>query len=121
MPKKKVRKMNQIKKHNFVMEQGVPCSFLLEYNKEVAADDLFAAVRVNASDEEYVGKFDIVKIENVSDDAVTTFKLTLDGDIPQGRYVYDVFVYSNDKPKAKILKGHLLVKGSVSDRGRLNG
>lgn len=113
--------MNQIKQYNFVKEQGVPCSFLLEYNKEVTADDLFAVARVNASDEKYIAKFDIVKIENVSDGAVTTFKLTLDDDIPQGRYVYDVFVYSGDKPKAKILKGHLLVKGSISDRGRLNG
>ena len=103
------------------MEQGVPCSFIIEYNKEVQADDLFAVVRVNASDEEYIDRFTIIKVENVSDDNVTTFKLTLNGDIPQGRYVYDVFVYSNDKPKAKILKGHILVKGSVSDRGRVHG
>ena len=103
------------------MEQGVPCSFIIEYNKEVQADDLFAVVRVNASDEEYIDRFTIIKVENISDDTVTTFKLTLNGDIPQGRYVYDVFVYSNDKPKAKILKGHILVKGSVSDRGRVHG
>lgn len=114
--------MNQIKQYNFVKEQGVPCSFILEYNKEVTADDLFAVVRVNASDEEFVVKFDIVKTENVSDDAVTTFKLTLDGDIPQGRYVYDVFIYdANNQPKTKILKGHVLVQGSVSDRGRVHG
>lgn len=113
--------MSQIKQYNFVKEQGVPCSFILEYNKEVQADALFAVVRANASDEEYIAKFDIVKFENVSDDALSTFKLTLDGDIPQGRYVYDVFVYdSNNRPKTKILKGHVLVKGSVSDRGRLN-
>ena len=112
--------MNQIKQYNFVKEQGVPCSFILEYNKEVAADDLFAVVRVTAGDEEYIARFAIVKVENVSDDAVTTFKLTLNGDIPQGRYVYDVFVYdSNNKPKTKILKGHILVKASISDRGRL--
>ena len=113
--------MKPVQTYNIIKEQGVPCSFILEYNKEVQAEALFAVVRVNTSDEEYVGKFDIVKIENVRDDAVTTFKLTLDGDIPQGRYVYDVFVYSNNKPKTKILKGHVLVKGSVSDRGRLNG
>ena len=113
--------MNQIKQYNFVKEQGVPCSFLLEYNKEVSADDLFAVVRVTAGDEGYIAKFAIAKVENVSDDAVTTFKLILDGDIPAGRYVYDVFVYKNDKPKVKILKGHILVKCSVSDRGRLNG
>lgn len=113
--------MTQIKQYNFVKEQGTPYSFILEYNKEIQASALFAVARVNTSDEEYVFKFDIVKLENVSDDAVSTFKLTLDGDIPQGRYVYDVFVYSGDKPKAKILKGHVLVKGSVSDRGRLNG
>ena len=112
----------KIQQHDFVKEQGVPCSFILEYNKDVAADDLFAVVRVYASDEEYVSKFVIVKIESVSDDAVSTFKLTLDDDIPQGRYVYDVFVYdSNNKPKTKILKGHILVKGSVSDRGRVHG
>ena len=100
----------------------MPCSFLLEYNKEIQADDLFAVVRVNASDEEFVAQFGIIKVENVSDDAVTTLKLTLDGEIPQGRYVYDVFVYDvNNHPKTKILKGHVLVKGSVSDRGRLNG
>lgn len=110
--------MTQIKQYNFVKEQGVPCSFILEYSRDVTADDLFAVVRVNASDEGYVAKFDIVKIENVSDDAVSTFKLTLDGDIPQGRYVYDVFVYSGNKPRAKIVKGYILVKGSVSDRGR---
>lgn len=104
------------------MEQGVPCSFLLEYNKEVTADDLFAVVRITAGDEGYIAKFEIVKVENVSDDAVTTFKLTLNDDIPQGRYVYDVFVYdSNNKPKSKILKGHVLVKGSVSDRGKEHG
>ncbi len=114
--------MNQIKKHNFVMEQGVPCSFLLEYNKEIQANDLFAVVRVNASDEKYVAKLNIAKVENVSEDAISTFKLTLNGDIPQGRYVYDVFIYdSNNKPKSKILKGHVLVKASISDRGRLNG
>ena len=114
--------MTQIKQHNFVMEQGVPCSFIIEYNKEVQADDLFAVVRVDTSDEKYVAKFDISKVENVSDDAVSTFKLTLDGDIPAGRYVYDVFVYGeNNKPKSKILKGNILVKASVSDRGRLNG
>lgn len=115
--------MNPIKQHNFVKEQGLPCSFLLEYNKEVTADDLFAVVRVNASDEKYVAKFDIAKVENVSEDEVSTFKLTLDGDIPAGRYVYDVFVYGeNNKPKSKILKGNILVKASVSDRGRrLNG
>ena len=111
--------MTQIKQYNFVKEQGVPCSFLLEYNKEVAADDLFAVVRVNASDEELVAKFNIVKVDNVSEDAISTFKLTLNGDIPQGRYVYDVFVYdTNKQPKKKILKGHVLVKGSVSNRGR---
>lgn len=111
-----------IQTHNILMEQGVPCSFLLEYNKEVTADNLFAVVRVTAGDDEYIAKFEIVKVENVSDDAVTTFKLTLNDDIPQGRYVYDVFVYdANNKPKSKILKGHVLVKGSVSDRGRLNG
>ena len=122
LSKKKVRKMTQIQQHNFVKEQGVPCSFLLEYNKEIQADDLFAVVRVNASDEEFVAQFGIIKVENVSDDAVTTLKLTLDGEIPQGRYVYDVFVYDvNNHPKTKILKGHVLVKGSVSDRGRLNG
>lgn len=114
--------MNQIKKHNFVMEQGVPCSFLLEYNKEIQANDLFAVVRVNASDEKYVAKLNIAKVENVSEDAISTFKLTLNGDIPQGRYVYDVFIYdSNNKPKSKILKGNVLVKASISDRGRLNG
>ena len=110
-----------IQTHNILMEQGVPCSFILEYNKEVTTDDLFAVVRVNASDEEYVARFTVVKIENVSDDAVTTFKLTLDRDIPQGRYVYDVFVYSGEKPKAKILKGHILIKASISDRGRVHG
>ena len=111
-----------IQTHNILMEQGVPCSFLLEYNKEVTADNLFAVVRVTAGDEEYIAKFEIVKVENVSDDAVTTFKLTLDGDIPQGRYIYDVFVYdANNHPKTKILKGHVLVKGSVSDRGRVHG
>lgn len=110
-----------IQTHNILMEQGVPCSFLLEYNKDVQADDLFAVVRVQASDTESVAKFDIAKVENVSEDAVTTFKLTLDGDITPGRYVYDVFVYdSNNKPRSKILNGHILVKGSVSDRGRLN-
>ena len=115
--------MSQIKQHNFVKEQGVPCSFLLEYNKEVTADDLFAVVRATAGDEEYIAKFDIAKIENVSGDAISTFKLTLDGDIPAGRYVYDVFVYGpNNKPKSKILKGNILVKASISDRGRrLNG
>ena len=114
--------MNQIKKHNFVKEQGVPCSFLLEYNKEIQANDLFAVVRVNASDEKYVAKLNIAKVENVSEDAISTFKLTLNGDIPQGRYVYDVFIYdSNNKPKSKILKGNVLVKASISDRGRLNG
>lgn len=113
--------MTQIKQHNFVIEQGVPCSFLLEYNKEIQADDLFAVVRVNASDEEFVAQFGITKIENISEDAVTTFKLTLDGDIPAGRYIYDVFVYSGDKPKAKILKGHILIKASISDRGRVHG
>ena len=119
--KKKVRKMT-IQTHNILMEQGVPCSFLLEYNKEVKAEDLFAVVRVDTSDEEFVAKFNITKVENVSEDAVSTFKLTLGGDIPQGRHVYDVFVYDqNNKPKYKILKGHILVKGSVSDRGRLNG
>lgn len=113
--------MSQTKQYNFVKEQGVPCSFILEYSRDVSADDLFAVARVNASDEGYVAKFDIIKIENVSDDAVSTFKLTLGSDIPKGRYVYDVFVYdSNNKPKTKILKGHVLVKGSVSDRGRLN-
>lgn len=112
-----------IQTHNILKEQGVPCSFSLEYNKEVTADDLFAVVRVNASDEKYVAKFDIVKVENVSEDEVSTFKLTLDGDIPAGRYVYDVFVYGeNNKPKSKILKGNILVKASISDRGRrLNG
>ena len=111
-----------IQTHNILMEQGVPCSFLLEYNKEVKADDLFAVVRVNASDEEFVAKFNIAKVENVSEDAIVTFKLTLNGDIPQGRYVYDVFIYdSNNKPKSKILKGNVLVKASISDRGRLNG
>ena len=114
--------MNPIKQHNFVMEQGVPCSFIIEYNKEVQADDLFAVVRVDTSDEEFAAKFNITKVENLSEDAVSTFKLTLGGDIPQGRHVYDVFVYDqNNKPKYKILKGHILVKGSVSDRGRLNG
>lgn len=104
------------------MEQGVPCSFIIEYNKEVQADDLFAVVRVDTSDEEFAAKFNITKVENVNEDAVSTFKLTLGGDIPQGRHVYDVFVYDqNNKPKYKILKGHILVKGSVSDRGRLNG
>lgn len=108
--------------HNILMEQGVPCSFLLEYNKEVKAEDLFAVVRVDTNDEKFVAKFNITKVENVSEDAVSTFKLTLGGDIPQGRHVYDVFVYDqNNKPKYKILKGHILVKGSVSDRGRLNG
>lgn len=111
-----------IQTHNILMEQGVPCSFILEYSRDVTADDLFAVVRVTANSDEYLAKFDIVKIENVSDDAVTTFKLSLDSDIPQGRYVYDVFVYdSNNKPKSKILKGHILVKASISDRGRLNG
>ena len=100
----------------------MPCSFLLEYNKEVTADDIFAVVRVNASDEKYVAKLNIAKVENVSEDAISTFKLTLNGDIPQGRYVYDVFVYdTNNHPKTKILKGHILVKASISDRGRLNG
>lgn len=114
--------MIQIKQHNFIKEQGVPCSFILEYNKEIQADDLFAVVRVNTSDNEYVAKFNIAKVENVSEDAIATFKLTLDGDIPQGRYVYDVFVYdANNHPKTKILKGHILVKASISDRGRLNG
>ena len=114
--------MTQIKQHNFVMEQGVPCSFIIEYNKEVQADDLFAVVRVDTSDEEFAAKFNITKVENVNEDAVSTFKLTLGGDIPQGKHVYDVFVYDqNNKPKYKILKGHILVKGSVSDRGRLNG
>ena len=111
-----------IQTHNILMEQGVPCSFLLEYNKEVKAEDLFAVVRVDTNDEKFVAKFNITKVENVSEDAVSTFKLTLGGEIPQGRHVYDVFVYDqNNKPKYKILKGHILVKGSVSDRGRLNG
>lgn len=111
-----------IQTHNILMEQGVPCSFLLEYNKEVKEEDLFAVVRVDTNDEKFVAKFNITKVENVSEDAVSTFKLTLGGDIPQGRHVYDVFVYDqNNKPKYKILKGHILVKGSVSDRGRLNG
>ena len=111
----------EIQTHNFVMEQGVPCSFIIEYNKEVQVDDLFAVVRVNASDDKYVARFDIARVENVNEDAIATFKLTLDGEIPQGRFMYDVFVYENDKPKAKILKGHILVKASISDRGRLNG
>lgn len=110
--------MTQIKQHNFVKEQGVPYSFILEYNKEVATDNLFAVVRSNATDEEIVAKFEVVKTENTNEDVTSTFKLTLDGDIPPGRYVYDVFSYTADKPKSKLLKGYILVKASVSDRGR---
>ena len=110
----------EIQTHNFVVESGVPHIIVLEYNKEVSATDVFAVVRSNASDDEIVARFKIVKIENTDADVTSTFKLTLDGDITPGRYIYDVFVYENDKTKAKILKGHILVKGSVSDRGRLN-
>lgn len=111
----------KIQRHDFVMEQGVPKSIVLEYNKEIVANDLFAVVRSNATDEEIVAKFDVVKIENTDEDVTSTFKLTLDGDIPQGRYVYDVFSYTADKPKSKLLKGYILVKASVSDRGRDRG
>ena len=111
--------MTQIQQHDLVKEQGVPCSFILEYNKEAQAEDLFSVVRVTANSDEYVAKFDIVKLENLDDDAISTFKLTLDNDIPAGRYVYDAFVYdTNNKPKSKILKSHVLVKASISDRGR---
>ena len=114
--------MNQIKQYNFVKEQGVPCSFILEYNKEVSASDVFAVVRSNTTDDDIVAEFKVVKIENTDEDVTSTFKLTLDGDIPQGRHVYDIFIYdTNNKPKAKILKGHILVKASVSDRGRDRG
>ena len=111
----------KIQRHDFVMEQGVPKSIVLEYNKEIVANDLFAVVRSTAVDEEIVAKFDVVKIENTDEDVVSTFKLTLDGDIPPGRYVYDVFSYTADKPKSKLLKGYILVKSSVSDRGRDRG
>ena len=113
--------MNQIQRYNFVKEQGAPCSFILEYNKQVTADDLFAVVRSNATDEEIVAKFEVVKIENTDEDVISTFKLTLDGDIPPGRYIYDVFSYMANKPKSKLLKGYILVKASVSDRGRDRG
>lgn len=111
----------KIQRHDFVMEQGVSKSIVLEYNKEIAANDLFAVVRSNATDEEIVAKFDVVKIENTDEDVVSTFKLTLDGDIPPGRYAYDVFSYTADKPKSKLLKGYILVKASISDRGRDRG
>ena len=111
----------EIQTHNFVMESGIPHIIVLEYNKDVGATDVFAVVRPNANDDEIVARFKVVKIDNTDADVASTFKLTLDGDITPGRYVYDVFVYdSNNKPKSKILKGHVLVKGSVSDRGRLN-
>ena len=111
----------KIQTHNFVVESGVPHIIVLEYNKKVSATDVFAVVRSNASADEIVARFKVVKIENTDADVTSTFTLTLDGAITSGRYVYDVFIYdSNNKPKSKILKGHVLVKGSVSDRGRLN-
>lgn len=110
----------EIQTHNLVMESGIPHIIVLEYSKEVSASDVFAVVRSSATDDNIVAKFEVIQLENTDIDVKSTFKLKLGGDIDPGRYVYDVFVYSNDKPKAKILKGHILVKGSVSDRGRLN-
>ena len=110
----------EIQTHNFVMESGVPHMIILEYSKEVSSSDIFAVVRSSATDDNIVAKFEVIQLENTDIDVKSTFKLTLGGNITPGRYVYDVFRYEDGKPKSKLLKGYILVKASVSDRGRLN-
>lgn len=109
-----------MQKHNIVQEAGVPESIILEYNKAASPSDLFAVVRIKGTDDDIVAKFDIEQVETRSDDPciVRTYRLTLPGTIPPGRYVYDVFRYEGNRPTSKLLWGYLLVRESVSDRGR---
>lgn len=110
----------RIQKHNIVQEAGVPESIILEYNKVASPSDLFAVVRVKGTDDDIVAHITIEQVATQSDDPciVSTYRLTLPGTIPPGRYVYDVFRYEGDSPTSKLLWGYLLVRESVSDRGR---
>ena len=106
--------------HSFNAIKGEVISLNIGYNNLVEEGNLFACVRKHSYDEEYKAKFSInVSTDNLEDDEACKIALSLDtGALEVGKYQWDLFLWSGDRPVKCLVKGQVNIIEGISNRGK---
>lgn len=106
--------------HNFNAIKGEVISLNIGYNNVVASESLFACVRKYADSEDYKAKFDIgVSEDDLEANEVCKIALSLDTNgLAVGKYQWDLFLWSGDRPIKCLVKGQVNVIEGISNRGK---
>lgn len=106
--------------HNFNAIKGEVFFLNIGYNNLVEEADLFACVRKYPYDEEYEAKFSIdVSTDALKDDEACKITLSLDTNtLEAGKYQWDLFLWSGDRPIKCLVKGQVNVIEGISNRGK---
>ena len=106
--------------HNFKAVQGEVISLNIGYNNVVASESLFACVRKYSPDKDYKAKFDIgVSTDELESDEASKITLSLDTSaLEVGKYQWDLFLWSGDRPIKCLVKGQINIVDGISNRGK---
>nr|DAV87963.1 MAG TPA: hypothetical protein [Caudoviricetes sp.] len=106
--------------HNLDAIKGEVISLNIGYNNVVASESLFACVRKYRTDEDYKAKFDInVSTDKLESDEASKITLSLDTNtLEAGKYQWDLFLWSGDRPIKCLVKGQVGIIEGISNRGK---
>lgn len=105
--------------HNIYVMSGEKIGLTLGYDAEVSAEDLFACIRLKPDSADYLQEFlIIVDQDNLEEGDVVTITMQADG-LPAGTYWYDLYCYDGESPYECFLRGRIICRPGVSDRGRI--
>lgn len=107
-------------KHNLSAIKGEFVTLTIGYNGTVEAEDLFSCVRKFAQDEQYRAKFNIeVSKDNLTADESCRIILSLDtNELQAGTYYWDLFIWAGNRPVKCLVKGKIIIKQGISNRGK---
>lgn len=106
--------------HNIQVYQGEYITLTIGCDSVVDAEDVFACIRRYSWDEEIMGRFAITNSNQpLLDGEKSKLNLTLDtNSIDGGTYYWDLFIWAGNRPVKCLVKGKIIIKQGISNRGK---
>lgn len=106
--------------HNIQVYQGEYITLTIGCDTVVNAEDVFACIRRCSWDDEIIGRFVVTNITTeLQDGEKSKLNLTLDtNSITSGTYYWDLFIWAGNRPVKCLVKGKILIKQGISNRGK---
>lgn len=106
--------------HNIQVYQGEYITLTIGCDSVINADDVFACLRRYSWDDEIIERFVITNSEQpLFEGKKSKLNLMLDtNSIDSGTYYWDLFVWAGNRPVKCLVKGKIIIKQGISNRGK---